>query len=52
MGLETQRALGAIRLSLGYDTTAADVDAAAAALAASESAFRLDARAGAVRGRA
>jgi cysteine desulfurase len=35
MGLDTERALGAVRLSLGYDTTAADVDAAATALAAS-----------------
>jgi cysteine desulfurase len=33
MGLDEQRALGAVRLSLGYDTTAAQVDAAAAALA-------------------
>ena len=32
MGLDEQRALGAVRLSLGYDTTAAEVDAAAAAL--------------------
>jgi cysteine sulfinate desulfinase/cysteine desulfurase-like protein len=37
MGLDTQRALGAVRLSLGYDTTAADVDAPATALAASSS---------------
>jgi cysteine desulfurase len=35
MGLDAQRALGAVRLSLGYDTTANDVDAVAAALAAS-----------------
>ena len=35
MGLDAQRALGVVRLSLGYDTTAADVDAAAAALVAS-----------------
>jgi cysteine desulfurase len=35
MGLDAQRALGAVRLSLGYDTTESDVDAAAAALAAS-----------------
>jgi cysteine desulfurase len=34
MGLEAQRALGAVRLSLGYDNTAAEIDAAAAALAA------------------
>ena len=34
MGLDAQRALGAVRLSLGYDTTAAEIDAAAAALAA------------------
>ena len=34
MGLDADRALGAVRLSLGYGTTAADVDAAAAALAA------------------
>jgi cysteine desulfurase len=32
MGLDEQRALGAVRLSLGYDTTGAEVDAAAAAL--------------------
>jgi cysteine desulfurase len=37
MGLDAQRALGAVRLSLGYDTTAADVDTAAAALLASSS---------------
>ena len=37
MGLEAERALAAVRLSLGYDTTAADVDAAASALAASAS---------------
>jgi cysteine desulfurase len=35
MGLDAQRALGAVRLSLGHDTTESDVDAAAAALAAS-----------------
>ncbi|MEN3280228.1 MAG: cysteine desulfurase [Solirubrobacteraceae bacterium] len=34
MGVGPERALGAVRLSLGYDTTAADVDAAAAALTA------------------
>jgi cysteine desulfurase len=34
MGLDAPRALGAVRLSLGYDTTVAEVDAAAAALAA------------------
>ena len=33
LGLDERRALGAVRLSLGYDTTAAEVDAAAAALA-------------------
>ncbi|MDP8923616.1 MAG: cysteine desulfurase [Chloroflexota bacterium] len=33
MGLDRERALGAVRLSLGYATTEADVDAAAAALA-------------------
>jgi cysteine desulfurase len=38
MGLDAQRALGAVRLSLGYDTTSADVDAAAAALVASTTA--------------
>jgi len=38
MGLDAQRALGAIRLSLGYDTTTAEVDAAAAALVASTTA--------------
>ena len=37
MGLDAQRALGAVRLSLGYDTTAADVDMAATALLASSS---------------
>jgi cysteine desulfurase len=37
MGLDAQRALGAVRLSLGYDTTAAGVDTAANALAASSS---------------
>jgi cysteine desulfurase len=35
MGLDARRALGAVRLSLGYDTTAAEVDTAAAALVAS-----------------
>jgi cysteine desulfurase len=35
MGLDPQRALAAVRLSLGYDTTTADVDSAAAALVAS-----------------
>jgi cysteine desulfurase len=34
MGLGATRARGAVRLSLGYDTTAAEIDAAAAALAA------------------
>jgi cysteine desulfurase len=34
MGASVERALGAVRLSLGYDTTAAEVDAAAAALTA------------------
>ena len=34
MGLDAERALGAVRLSLGYDTTAAEIDAAAAALGA------------------
>jgi cysteine desulfurase len=34
MGLDAPRALGAVRLSLGYDTTAAEIDEAAAALAA------------------
>jgi cysteine desulfurase len=38
MGLDAQRALGAVRLSLGYDTNTADVDAAAAALIASAAA--------------
>jgi cysteine desulfurase len=38
MGLDRERALGAVRLSLGYLTTAEEVDAAAAALAASASA--------------
>lgn len=32
MGLDAPRALGAVRLSLGYDNTAAEMDAAAAAL--------------------
>jgi cysteine desulfurase len=35
MGLDAQRAIGAVRLSVGHDTTAADVDAVATALAAS-----------------
>jgi cysteine desulfurase len=35
LGLDAQRALGAVRLSLGHDTTAVDVDMAATALAAS-----------------
>jgi cysteine desulfurase len=35
MGIDRERALGAVRLSLGYTTTEADVDAAASALAAS-----------------
>jgi cysteine sulfinate desulfinase/cysteine desulfurase-like protein len=34
MGLDRRRALGAVRLSLGYDTTSEEIDAAAAALAA------------------
>jgi cysteine desulfurase len=34
MGLDRSRALGAVRLSLGYDTTTEQIDAAAAALAA------------------
>jgi cysteine desulfurase len=34
MGLDADRALGAVRLSLGYGTTAGEIDAAAAALAA------------------
>jgi cysteine desulfurase len=38
MGLDAQRALGAVRLSLGYDTTTADVDAAATALVANTTA--------------
>jgi cysteine desulfurase len=40
MGLDARRALGAVRLSLGYDTTTADVDAAAAALVASTTAAK------------
>lgn len=32
MGIDRQRALGAVRLSLGYQTTADEIDAAAAAL--------------------
>jgi cysteine desulfurase len=32
MGIDAPRALGAVRLSLGYDNTAAEIDAAAAAL--------------------
>jgi cysteine desulfurase len=40
MGLDARRALGAVRLSLGYDTTAAEVDAAAAALAATAAGVR------------
>jgi cysteine desulfurase len=34
MGLDRSLALGAVRLSLGYDTTTQQIDAAAAALAA------------------
>jgi cysteine desulfurase len=34
MGLSPERALGAVRLSLGYDTTATEIDAAAADLIA------------------
>jgi cysteine desulfurase len=34
MGLDAPRALGAVRLSLGYETTAAQIDSAATALAA------------------
>jgi cysteine desulfurase len=34
MGLDSGRALGAVRLSLGYDTTVDEIDAAAAALGA------------------
>jgi cysteine desulfurase len=34
MGLDAGRALGAVRLSLGYDTTVDEIDAAAAALGA------------------
>jgi cysteine desulfurase len=34
MGLDARRALGAVRLSLGYDTTAAQIDDAASALSA------------------
>jgi cysteine desulfurase len=34
MGLDGPCALGAVRLSLGYDNTATEIDAAAAALAA------------------
>jgi cysteine desulfurase len=41
MGLDAARALGAVRLSLGYDTTAADVDAAAEILAASAATLAL-----------
>jgi cysteine sulfinate desulfinase/cysteine desulfurase-like protein len=33
MGLDAPRALGAIRLTVGYDTTEAEIDAAAAELA-------------------
>jgi cysteine desulfurase len=40
MGLDARRALGAVRLSLGYDHTAAQIDAAAAALAAAAAADR------------
>jgi cysteine desulfurase len=34
MGLDADRALGAVRLTLGYDTTAAEIDAVASALGA------------------
>jgi len=33
MGLDDERALRVVRLILGYDTTAAEIDSAAAALA-------------------
>jgi cysteine desulfurase len=41
MGRDAARALGAVRLSLGHDTTADDVDAAATALVASSTAASL-----------
>jgi cysteine desulfurase len=41
MGLDTARALGAVRLSLGYGTTGAEVDAAAGSLAASAATLAL-----------
>jgi cysteine desulfurase len=44
MGLDAQRALGAVRLSLGYDSTAAQIDAAAAALADAAAGDRHEAR--------
>ena len=36
MGLDAPRALGAVRLSLGYDNTAAEIDEAARALTSHE----------------
>jgi cysteine desulfurase len=39
MGIGRARALGAVRLSLGYDTTEADVDTAAGALTANATAI-------------
>jgi cysteine desulfurase len=41
MGHDAERALGAVRLSLGHDTTAEDVDAAATALVTSSTAASL-----------
>jgi cysteine sulfinate desulfinase/cysteine desulfurase-like protein len=38
MGIDRHRALGAVRLSLGFHTSEGDVDKAAAALAASAAA--------------
>ncbi len=42
MGIEPARALGAVRLSLGYDTTEAEIDAAAALLADAAATDRLE----------
>ncbi len=42
MGIDPARALGAVRLSLGYDTTQAEIDAAAALLADAAATDRLE----------
>jgi cysteine desulfurase len=49
MGLDAARALGAVRLSLGYDTSVEEIDAAAAALGAAADLARSRCRYGAAR---